>query len=1342
MRRRKACSKQGPGPILIAASFVLVRDVSAAQLPVPCVTASCGTQGGPNGFVTSGAASALQSGNKLTINQTSSNAVLNWSSFNVSANGQVVFQQPSANSIALNRIYQASPSAIFGQLTANGQIYLVNPNGIVFGSTASVNVAGLIASSLGISDSVFQARILSPTLTANRTPELASVDGRLNVLDGNGQPVLDGNGQPIPVAVTVQAGAQINAAPNGRILLASPIVQNSGSIQAPNGQIILAAGQAVYLEASSDPALRGLLVEVDGSGAVSNQLTGKLSAATGNISLVGLAVNQDGLISATTTENGSVRLEAGNTTTVTSGASNTTVIASSVGGTVTLGPSSDIQVLPDFAGSSTAVAAQTQLPSQVTILGQQVLMQGGSITVPGGTLSVTAAANPGAGVTTDGNSAAKIRIDAGTTIDLSGSAAELPMSANLVTVELRGPEFADDPNQRNGALRGDTVVIDSRVGTPIANVASDIAAVPLTLAQRTETGGTASFESEGDVVFGQGASINVSGGHTTYDSGVLQTTQLVGANGKLYGIGSANPLLTYTCVVNPNYTLDFNRWGVQQVNETGAGQFESGYVQGAAAGRVQFAAPAMVLNGNLLGTAVNGPLQRTPSTMVPGGQLIIGLPGGLPGGTQLTADYLAPAVNFSATPPRVDISDDASLPNFPVSLPVGYLANGFTQTSIYSNSIITLPAGLPLVLTPGSSFLLSAPRVDVLSDITDRGGGLTLQSVDSVLAADYSVARAEIDIGAGVTLDVSGQWINDSLLAAGTPALLPELQNGGSIKATLAPLATVAGGQLVLGDNASLLADGGAWVNSTNKITGGAGGSIALDATAPGSALQLGHNVQVSGFGVNGAAGGTFSLGAPSILISQGTGGWTSPQRVDASDSGAMLQVYAPLFSNYGFSQVDLQAAGILAPGDSGPDSLEVQSGTSILASVQSRQLDSSYLTRPTGGTVDAFTKVVALPVLSRPVMIVSLSIDPQAAPVGFAPPVGATTIGALDVQNGASIATDPGGKIYLTGAGGISVGGTLRAPAGTLSLNIPTPAGALDTGYLPDIGISLGSHALLDASGTSELIPNDLGLLLGNVYAGGSVTLAAQRGSIITQPGSAIDIAGVTTALDVQTRPDSGLYSRQLVPSAGGSLIVRAPESISLRGLLLAAAGTGGAVHPDGGSLEIDLTRADYGFTFPDNPAANPTFPTSARTIEVVATTADTPVSDPSSGTAIIGIAQLNASGIDSLRLEAGSSLPSLSAGGLIQFESSTRAHPRCTRDQRTSRRDCVTQCPLRRCRQSYWGRILRSPACRQRCSCSNRQSDHFHRLGRPPGSAISDLHLERRHRAPGHEHRQRPDR
>ena len=109
------------------------------SLPTPCAPAACGATG-PSRFVTQGSATAVSSGTTLTINQATNSAILNWASFDIAAGHSVNFKQPGTSSIALNKIFSANPSQIFGSLSANGQVYLINLNGFLFGRNSTVNV--------------------------------------------------------------------------------------------------------------------------------------------------------------------------------------------------------------------------------------------------------------------------------------------------------------------------------------------------------------------------------------------------------------------------------------------------------------------------------------------------------------------------------------------------------------------------------------------------------------------------------------------------------------------------------------------------------------------------------------------------------------------------------------------------------------------------------------------------------------------------------------------------------------------------------------------------------------------------------------------------------------------------------------------------------------------------------------------------------------------------------------------------------------------------------------------------------------------------------------------------
>lgn len=1256
----------------------------ATQLPVPCGAAACspnaasGFSSSPSGFVTYGSATAAQSGKTLTVTQSSSRAILNWSSFDISADGKVVFQQPSAAAVALNKIYEQNPSTILGQLTANGQIYLINPNGFVFGAGATVNTAGLIASSLGLYSG--DAEFTGNTLYTQSTQA----------------PYNPAFGTPgvTPGSIVVQPGATISVADQGDILLAGQTVSNGGVLSAPDGQVVLAAGQTAYLTTSSNPLLRGLIVEVTGQGQVTNQANAVISAPRGNVSLVGLAVNQDGIISATTavSANGSVYLEAADGTANGSSSGSCQpgeALCGIQGGTLTIGSSSQISIQPD-ASQGTAVVAQAQNPSQIQLTGQQVDIDGGSISAPGGSLTATAAVNPDQPTNAINNSGAQIRIGSGVQIDLAGSQADLPMSANLLSIQLLANELEDDPEQRDGALHGQTAIVDLRDGKPAliseSSWESALEGIEESIYQRTAAGGNAVFQSQGDILFSSGASINVSGGAWNYAAGVTQTSELVAADGQIYNIADASPALIYSKVLNPTYTQTYSGYGVQVSEPTpGLGHDESGYSEGFSAGSVTFAAPAMALQGTLQASALDGAYQRNaasipatslaalvaninsnpavltatdpfPATGAPamasGGTLQIGEPvAGLSGG--ILPEFFAPAVTLVSSPAAVAVPDGTPLGAQTLQLPAAYLTgDGFSATDIYSDAAVTLPAGLPLDLGAGSALHIVAPLTVLDSSIEALGGSIEVQTAQTSEYQAAGGARAGIDIGQGVTLKVSGQWTNDSMYAP--PSIQgATYQNGGSIDLSLtSPYDTLmSGGALALGNDVSLLANGGAWVQYTNSITGGTGGSIVLDASPYQSALQVGSDVTLQGFGVEGAAGGSFALNAPRIALVNGS--WSGAQSIDdLTEPGEVFDVGAALFSQSGFTNVSLTATAPVVAGASSNDVLTVLAGTSITPAAQSLQLEPSFLVHGTGGTVQGMVQAETLPESQQLPGSVLLSVAPASTDPNT------TVSGDLDMQAGSSILAGPGSSLTLSGQGSVWIDGALRAPGGSIVAQIGNPNTELnDPGYLAGQTLQLGSQAVLDASGTVVSLPNTLNLPLGNVIAGGNVQLITDRGQIITDPGSAIDISGASARLDVQ--PSGSLaYEATTVGSAAGSLLVQSSESISLLGTLSASAGASSTGTLQGGTLQIDLSGI-YKGTLPST--ANP-FPASPYTIELLPSTAGASPSSAGANLAVLGVDQLQQSGVDALSLQADSTIDlgasiALSMGRQISLDAPTIA-------------------------------------------------------------------------------------
>ena len=1221
-----------PHLIVLGGALAATVNVSAdaAELPTVCIAGTCG------GVVwdPSGTNSATRTQDTLTINQTADRTILNWASFNVSADGRVVFKQPNANSIALNRIYQDSASRIFGAVEANGQIYLVNPNGFVFGRTAKIDAAGILASTLSISDETFASGLVAPELVNTQRPALGvrGQASRQYVLDQSGNRVLDANGNPIEVKLVVEEGAQIQShGSGGRVLLASREIDNAGKISSPDGQVILAAGERVYLQASKDPDLRGLLVEVDAGGEAWNRMTGDISSARGNVTIAGLAVNQSGRISASTTvaANGSVRLLARDNPKFTPDNDNTILDAGQTGGRLEIGATSRIEVLPELADEGTAVDDQLQLASSIEMSGREVIMRSGSqIVAPSGQLTVNAASNPSTTVNYDPD--AWIRVESGTQIDLSGSDVTLPMSRNLVTVELRANELRDSPAQRNGALRGQTVVVDARIGTPLADVSGALAAVPKNIAERTSRGGTAVFNSAGDVAIAAGAHIDVSGGVTTFLEGPVATSQLIGADGKLYDIGDADPLRTYVGVLNPMYRRADQRWGyIDLIAAPGIHRVEPGYLAGSDAGTVQFAAPSILMSGTLTATTLIGPYQRAQGRQPLGGQLIIGLPEGL--NNNVEEDFRAPSVTFTTEHPQISVGDNAPLPpTQPLMLPTEYLDRGFTRTAIYSNGTITIPEDTPLNLAAGSTLDLTGQRVDILANVTTTGGKISATSVLTTGTAVVAAERGGVSVAAGVTLDVQGNWTNDALSALTDPFGRPStsvLADGGSI----ALAAKAEDSELVIGDQVQLLANAGAWMQRDGTLQGGDGGSISITASAINGALEIGEGTRVEAFGMLGSQGGKFSLTAPRIQVADGNV-WTAGQRVDPLDEEdfGWFNIGSSLFSEHGFRSVSLTAAGA-GDAESDREALRIVDGTQLQARTRVMQLNEIGNDTATARTVAGITSLVLPEESARGSMSLAFAVTASGV-------THAEDVGLLRMGQGASIDTDAGSSVTFSSTGGIELDGSVRARGGNIGLTLATPPTELDNGFISDLALRVGANAVLDVSGTVVYQPVADGVLQGTLYDAGTISLQANRGSAVVESGALIDISGTSAALD-RTLTGAESVQRQVIASNGGALSIVAPEAIAMNGELRAHAGVGETGPAHGGELIMRLSRL-RGFDGGDD---DETYPTNPRVMRL--TSENIGVGGlPPNGTAIVREDLLTSSGIDALTLE---------ADGRIEFDS-----------------------------------------------------------------------------------------
>ena len=119
--------------------------MTSLVLAMACLAQQARAADAANATVSAGAAGIATVGNTTTINQSSQRVAIDWTSLSTRANEALVFNQPNAQAIALNRVTGSSPSELLGSLTANGQVFILNPNGVLFGAGSQVNVGGLVA---------------------------------------------------------------------------------------------------------------------------------------------------------------------------------------------------------------------------------------------------------------------------------------------------------------------------------------------------------------------------------------------------------------------------------------------------------------------------------------------------------------------------------------------------------------------------------------------------------------------------------------------------------------------------------------------------------------------------------------------------------------------------------------------------------------------------------------------------------------------------------------------------------------------------------------------------------------------------------------------------------------------------------------------------------------------------------------------------------------------------------------------------------------------------------------------------------------------------------------------
>jgi filamentous hemagglutinin len=1144
----------------------------------------------------------------VSIRQNEQQALLGWDTFNVGRDTTLTFDQSAGGAnvgqwIAFNKVNDPSgnPTQILGNIKADGQVYLINRNGVIFGGSSQVNARGLTVSSLPINDNLIDRGLLN-------NPDAQFLFTGLNMPAGiNGTPAF--TPEPPPVGgkygdVIVQAGAILESPTDssnvgGRITLVGPNVSNSGTILTPDGQAILAAGLQVGFDghASTDPSLRGLDVFVGSvtdpaAGLYAGSVTqnGVIESPRGAITIAGRDIRHYGALASTTSVsfNGRIDIQAN----YNAFSNRATATASGPlflfrnSGSIELGDGSVIGIIPEYDSKEVTIGTELALRSRANLTGKTIHMgEDALLAAPNGLASLaagtwistgTASAPAWSFVQTGG----QIYLDQGAVIDVAGSiAVPVPVSQNIITVDLRSAELADSPLQRLGTLRNSSVEVDIRktgdgwIGTPLANVAGFANLIERSVAQLTVAGGSVTLSAGDSVVLSQGSLIDVSGGSTLFQGGMVRTSRLITGN-RLVDIGEASPNVIYEGIFDGSFTVSNSKFGTTEtfggvIAPSGA-RYEEGYTQGAAGGSLSITAPSMAIDGRLSGITITGEkqLQSAP----PASSLSLSF-------TAIDTSYPSrpvfsprpPAITFTNAPsqtPAAPFALDSSGNPLPLSaervsevqLSSGLLSNdGFGILNLFnSDGDITIPENVTLAASPGGVIRMDGSNITIEGSIIAPSGSITLSAYNLPLSTlnflNNTIGQALpvgdpnrgiFTLGSVAVVSTAGNLVNDRHnpdLSASAPFGI----RGGSISISSYSALLSSGGLLDVSGGGYLSPRGQVTYGNAGSLTIAAGRDLRLPAVLGGT-LSLGSTLS----GYSGAAAGSLSLQAPAIQIGGTTG-----------NPGVTL-LTEDFFNQGGFSGFTLTGSG-LASGTTG----QFVTGLRVDASARIQPQVTSVLLDTTGGSF-VLRRILLEEGVRTPA---TLSLAAFGAINSFNSQI--LGIGNVVVEAGASIQTDARGSVSFnsevvrldgsvtTPGGSIIVTGGARYPSNDPDLLLPT--------------VLIGPQAHLSAAGKTVLIQNPFGLRQGSVIDGGSISIS---GNIVAEQGALLDVSGNAGILELPPAQASlrntggNSYVPVRIESNGGMITLSGARMLYSDATLSGHAGGASAI---GGSVTVSSGRFD----------------------------------------------------------------------------------------------------------------------------------------------------------------------
>lgn len=946
---------------------------------------------------------------------------------------------------------------------------------------------------------------------------------------------------------------------------------------------------------------------------------GSIDAGFGDITLVGHDVFQGGVLRAATSTaaNGSIHLVArdqlntqgegeptaasifwrqygdqgilaATSNPVSSTAKNVTqFVAGQSGGTLTFGAGSRTVVDIDGNSARTLTKDQPFVKSTIDGVARQVVVENADLVAKGGNIRLrgsdafsefsafavdsvkpiqSATAPAGVGVF----------VGDGARIDVSGEQVSKSVADLFIAVELRGDEFAANPVQRNGALRGLTAWVDIRDKVALADISGWTSKVGLTAQERAAGGGTISLGSTGSVVIKSAATLDVSGGRVDYAAGTVQESLAVTLGGNSYRLNDAPADARYATLITRS-------------------RQEAGYVEGKSAGTVEVSGHSLAIDGQLVARTTVGTRQREvgdPATnrlAIPlGGELIVRDAGqhfvmaDRDRATEeekqaLFSQAQIAFVRGAATSANGLQAGDTAGPRLELSQSL--VDAGFSRFAVTSDGRIEVPADVALSLGAGGSFKASGRQVVIAGDIRASGGTIELSTRDMSLAGtdfpNTQEARfSDLVIQAGAELSTAGRWVND--LQDGRLTNSARAIDGGSITLTSAhdvdlragSRLDVSGGGQLTGKAALVAGNAGSITLETGGVTGTAfaaqgdndrrDASLFADGTLAGYALGKGGTLTVKT--------SRLAFGTP---FGQDSRTWDRDRRLASGQVGAAFSAdFVDRGGFFAFNFVGRDGANVADRLVLSPDPVS-----------WSLQQAAAYRSRPTGSALADFARGAAL----HPEL--------RSGPTQLSLTTSSPVFGTLNIGQEAYVGVSAQGSIKLESAGQLTVRGTLEAPAGSIGLSRPvtyaySEAKQSESIYLGESARLLAGGATVLSADTRQALEAGLapatllrqGRYKGQVLNGGTVNIAAGLGYLVTRPGSLIDVSGTVATLNAPTLVGTGaILSPRTLGSAGGSVNLSARDGLFLDGGFTA----GGRQGAQGGLFTLAFADAGNG----DNP-------------------------------------------------------------------------------------------------------------------------------------------------------------